>query len=314
LLRRLLTSREFMAGLLLVVAFAAAAVFAPQLAPPQSDDPYDIPRDGFKTSPSPPSPKHLLGTLEDQRDVLYGLVWGTRVAFRVGFLVTLARALLGITIGALSGYYRGWFDAVMMRLTDAFMAFPIIVAALVMLTVLSNPWIVDYPVPEEIVIPAALVLFGWMQYARLARGNVMAELDREYVKAAISVGARGRRILLRHVLPNAAQGLFELMASDIGVMVVTAAVLTFLSLTRAEPKADWGVMLKLSRNWIVSGPNRAFEYWFCYGPPIVAVLLFSTGWSLIGDGLRRVLDPRSRGSKVSSASHQARHAAPKAQA
>jgi peptide/nickel transport system permease protein len=229
--------------------------------------------------------------MESQYDVLYGLIWGTRVAFRVGLLITLGRVLIGIPVGMVAGYYGGWLDALMMRTTDAFLAFPIVAGVLVILTVRVDYWGVQLSEGDRAII-LALILFGWMQYARLVRGNVLVERAKEYVQAAVSVGAWGPRIIFRHVLPNAIQGLFVLMASDIGAMVVTVAALTFIGLSGNEPTADWGMMLKFARNWVIGAPSNAFAYWYTYIPPIIAIVLFSIGWNLIGDSLRDVLDPQ----------------------
>ena len=254
-----------------------------------------IPRDGFSVPPKPPSPDHPLGTMQNQYDVLYGLLWGTRVAFRVGVMITLGRALLGVIVGVVSGYFGGWLDSVLMRVTDAFMAFPIIAAVAVTLALFGGGGLgIQTGVTNRIII-LALTAFGWMQYARLVRGNVLAQRAREYVKAAISVGAGNGRIIFRHVLPNATQGLFVLVASDVGAMVVTVAALTFIGLANNEVVADWGIMLRYSRNWIVGAPDNAFQFWYTYLVPSLAILLFSIGWNLIGDGLRDVTDPRLRG-------------------
>ena len=292
-IKRIISSRKLVIGGLIVLVYAAVAIAAPRIAPAEGDDPYVIPRDGFATMPKPPGPGHPLGTMQDQYDLFYGLIWGTRVAFRVGLMITLGRALIGILVGVVSGYYGGWADALMMRVTDAFTSFPIVAAVLVMLTVSVDYWGMRLGEGDRAIV-LALVFFGWMQYARLVRGNVLVERAREYVVAAVSVGARDRRIIFRHVLPNATRGLFVLAASDVGAMVVTVAALTFIGLTGEEPMADWGAILKYTRNWIIAAPAHAFDYWYTYMPISVAIILFSVGWSLIGDGLRDVLDPRWR--------------------
>ena len=141
----------------------------------------------------------------------------------------------------------------------------------------------------------ALLLFGWMSYARLIRGNILSERQREYMEAARAIGARPGRLLRRHLWPNARQGLFVLAASDVGAVVVLAAMFSFVGLLRAplgNVEADWGQILSLARDWIVGSPANAFEYWYTYIPASAAIVLFSMGWNLVGDGLRDVLDPR----------------------
>ncbi|NIN69391.1 MAG: ABC transporter permease subunit [Anaerolineae bacterium] len=283
-------------GALIVMAFVLVALGAPVIAPPEGEDPYWIPQDGYSIQPRPPRPGHPLGTIERSYDVFYGLVWGTRVAFRIGLSVTLGRALIGVLLGLIGGYYGGLFDALVMRITDAFMAFPIVPATLLMLTFFGpTRWATRASTTAvNSIIVLSLILFGWMQYARLVRGNVLAERAKQYVEAAVAVGARGPRIIFRHVLPNVPQGLFVMIASDVGAMVVLAAVFTFLGLAGRPGLADWGSMLNISRNWIIGTPSSAFEYWYTYLPPIATIVLFSVGWNLVGDGLRDVFDPRLR--------------------
>ncbi len=299
--RNLFSNRSLGLGVLIVLAFALMALAAPWLAPPE-DKALQIPQDGHDPLPHPPGPGHPLGTLARQYDVFYGIVWGARIAFVVGLLVTLGRVLLGVLIGLLSGYYGGWLDTILMRLTDAFMAFPILAVAMVVLTWHRGVWWFtatgEYTFlgskAERLVI-LTLILFGWMQYARLMRGNVLVQRDKEYVQAVRSVGAPGRRIMLRHLLPNATQGLFALMAADIGAVVVLMAVLNFLGLTSnvsGNPTANWGEMLNYSRDWMVGSPGEPFGYWYTYVPPSLAIIFFSMGWGLVGDGLRNALDPR----------------------
>jgi peptide/nickel transport system permease protein len=292
--KRIVSNPELVTGILIVLVFTIVAVAAPVIAPPEGEDPYLLPKDGWDSTPVPPSSDHPLGTMQGQYDMLYGLVWGTRVAFRVGVFVTVGRALIGILVGVVSGYYGGWLDALMMRVTDAFLSFPIVAAVLVILSVAVDYWALRLGEGDRAIL-LALVLFGWMQYARLVRGNVLVERAKEYVKAAVSVGAGTERIIFWHILPNATRGLFVLFASDVGAMVVTVAALTFIGLSGSEPTADWGAILKSARNWIIGAPTDAFKYWYTYLPPSIAIVLFSIGWNLIGDGLRESFDPRRRG-------------------
>jgi peptide/nickel transport system permease protein len=291
--RRLLNP-GLLLGIVIVLSFVAMALAAPIIAPPQGEDPYTMPRSGYAVEPEPPSAEHPLGTTEQSYDVFYGLVWGSHIAFRIGLSVTAARLVIGLAVGLISGYYGGWLDAVIMRITDAFLAFPIVPATLVMLTFFGPLGLASLGAGSGIdaIVVGSLILFGWMQYARLVRGNVLSERSKQYVEAAVTLGARGRHIMLRHILPNIPQGLFVLAASDVGAMVVLGAVFTFLGLSGRRGLADWGWMLNTGRNWIIGVPSNAFQYWYAYLPPIVAIVLFSVGWNLIGDGLRDVLDPR----------------------
>lgn len=302
--RRFVKQPSLLIGLAIVGLFAAVALAAPLIAPPQGRSPAIIPRDGFGPMPLPPGTEHPFGTTENQNDIFYGVIWGTRAAFRVGVLVTLGRLLIGGLIGLIAGYRGGWVDALLMRMTDAFLAFPVIAAVMVMLAVFGN---VIELLSEgdqlfmlrrvETVIIAALVLFGWMPYARMIRGNALSEREKEYVHAARATGIPGWRILFRHLLPNVTQGMFVMSASDVGAMVVFVSALNFIGFGAAsfgEMPAEWGQLLSVSRNWIVGAGGNAFEYWFTFVPVSLAVVLFAIGWNLIGDGLRDALDPRMR--------------------
>jgi peptide/nickel transport system permease protein len=283
-----------LSGIVIVLGFVAVALAAPLIAPAEGENPYTMPRAAYSFNPEPPRPGHPLGTTESSFDVFYGLVWGTHIALRVGVSVTVGRIIIGVVLGLVSGYYGGLLDAVIMRITDAFMAFPVVPATLVLLVLLAPTRLgsIGSGSGVNFVVVLSLVLFGWMQYARLVRGNVLVERAKQYVEAAVATGARGSHIIRRHILPNVPQGVFVLVASDVGAMVVLTAVFTFLGLSGSSGLADWGWLLYTSRNWIIGTPSNAFQYWYTYLPPIAAILLFSAGWNLVGDGLRDVLDPR----------------------
>ena len=304
-IKKLYSQPRLLLGLSILLVFGLVAMAAPLLAPPQAEDPYLLPRDGFKPVPLPPNADHPLGTLPDQYDVFHGVVWGTRVAFRMGLLITAGRMVIGVVLGLIAGYYGGWLDNLLMRITDAFMAFPIMAVAVVALALFGESrrmleggyWLVGNRKLEHVLI-LTLIGFGWMQYARLVRGNVLKERSQEYVEAAVALGLPNRRIMARHVLPNVTQGLFVLVAADISAAVVLMAAFNFLGLSvtpNGAPTADWGQMLSVSRDWIIGVPGNPFGYWFTYLPPSLALLLFSVGWNLLGDGLRRALDPRLQG-------------------
>jgi peptide/nickel transport system permease protein len=295
-LHQFLSNSGFVLGILIIVIFVLIALAAPLLAPPTEEDPYLLRKFGYAGPPEPPSSEHLLGLLQDRYDIIYGLIWGTRVAFKIGLLITLGRVLVGVPLGVISGYFGGWIDSLVMRATDAFLAFPVVAGVMLLMTVSFDYWEIRLGEGDTAVI-IGLIVFGWIQYTRLIRGNVLAERGKEYVKAAVSIGAADRRIIFKHVLPNSTQGLLVMIASDIGTMVITVASLTFIGFTGDAPIADWGMMLRISRNWIVSAPGNAFAYWYTYVPLIVAIVLFSIGWNLIGDGLRDILDPRMRSLK-----------------
>jgi peptide/nickel transport system permease protein len=291
------------AGMLIIVCFLAVAVAAPIIAPRPSEEEGYAARRAAGTRPRPPSPDHALGTLPSGLDVMAGIVWGTRAVFRVALLVVGLRALIGIAVGLIAGYAGKAVDAVLMRITDGFLAFPMIAATMVMLAVLgyaSDPFggarLGYLPTREEQIVQAALILFGWMSYARLVRGNVLVEREKEYILSARAGGSGSLRLLLRHLLPNSTQGLLVTMASDVGSVVVTLLAFVFIGLVGYSSdrllEGDWGHMLVSGRNWIVGG--QPFAHWYAYLPLSLAIVLFAAGWNLIGDGLRDFLDPRAR--------------------
>jgi len=297
----------------MILGFLGIAIMAPVLAPPTGDFPeltYIIPRDGFKDYPLPPNPDHPLGTLPDQYDIYYGIIWGTRRAFVVGISIALGRAIIGVIFGLISGYYKSFISSLILRVTDAFMSMPTIAAAALMFALygeLALPSFLPgggFTDPTSllqsenrnvIIIVLSLISFGWMQYARLIRANVISEREREYVQAAKSIGAPNRRVIFKHILPNGIKGLFVLTASDIGGMVAVVSLFYFIGLIGKYPYglvADWGQILSVSRDWIVGPPSQPFLYWYTYVPAFSVIALFTIAWSMVGDGLRDLFDPR----------------------
>ena len=295
-------------GFILITLFILIAIFAPVLAPPATSDPYKIPRDGFSSEPQgmgtpwtrnvPPIPfwyksltgnetwVHLLGTSQGQYDIFYGIIWGTRTAFRTGFIVVIATFLIGIIIGSVSAYYGGVVDNIIMRIVDVFLTLPFILAALIMAAVIT-PRIGKSLIPSII----ALITFGWMGYARIIRGDILSLKERDYIMAAKVIGVKDGRILLRHIIPNAIFPTLVLASLAIGDVVLSFAALSFLGIGTDIGYADWGQVLSFARNWITSLQT----YWFIVVWPGVTLVLFVMGWNLVGDALRDVLDPRMRG-------------------
>jgi peptide/nickel transport system permease protein len=320
--KRLVKNPTSMIGIVLLFAFIVIAVFAQQLAPPPpaSRDPYMIPRAGFATEPHPPSKDHPMGTTEGQYDIYYGIIWGTRTAFRVGVAITVFTTIIGLLIGAISAFYGGWLDEVLMRITEIFMAFPFLLAAITLTSVLQtiygrgegsgllflaqvlafvtfghNPAQALDPVQLQILTAMlAIIAFGWMTYARVIRGNILAVKEFDYALAARTIGASNMRILFRHLLPNAFFPLLVIASMNIGSYVLTFAALSFLGLGAQRGYADWGQMISFARNWI---PSLAV-HWYIVVYPGLIIVLFVLAWNLVGDALRDILDPRLTGSRA----------------
>lgn len=271
-------------GLLLLVLFIAVAILAPVLAPAQpfQVSPYDTPRSGFWATPQAPSAEHIFGTTQGQYDIFYGLVWGTRTAFKIGLGVVLITVFIGVIVGAVAAYYGGIVDEILMRLTDVFMAVPFLIAAMVLTTLMGKGlW----------QMIAALSAFGWMGYARVVRAEVLRLKELDFVNAARAYGAGDLRLVGEHILPNAVFPLMIMATMAIGSMVLTASALSFLGVGLSEGYADWGHFVSYSRNWIV-GQSQPFEYWYTLFFPGTAIFLFVLSWNLLGDTLRDILDPR----------------------
>ena len=314
LIKGMLTNPLSVIGLIIVLGFILMAIFAPLLAPAPDDnwDPYIIPRDGFAPEPQPPglawernAPQavplwykvvtggneawtHLLGTTSGQYDIWYAIVWGARTALLAGTFVVAVSALFGILVGAVAGFYGGWVDEVLMRIVEIFVVFPGLVAVLVLSSILI-------PIFGRSVWPAviALIVFNWMGYARLLRGDILTNKERDYVMASRASGAKDTHIVLRHVLPNAIFPTLIFLSLDMGAIVLSFAALSFLGVGVEPGYADWGQIVSFARDWIFS----LDQYWYVILFPGLALLLYGLGWNLIGDALRDILDPKLRGSK-----------------
>jgi len=285
-LNRLKKSPLSLIGLSLILFFLAIAIFAPQLAPPKySHNPYRIPRDGYSAIPRPPSPEHPFGTTEGQYDIYYGVIWGTRTAFRVGVTVVGSILVIGIIVGSISGYYGGAVDEIIMRIVDTFMSLPTLVLAMALVSALGHN--LDN-------VMKALIIVGWPNYARLIRGDILAVREEDYVEAARAVGCSNLRIILKHVLPNAIYPLLIMASLDVGAVVLTAAALSFLGLGAPVGYADWGQMTSFARNWVVGPPSNPLAYWYTITIPGLFILFFVLGWNLLGDAFRDILDPKLR--------------------
>lgn len=284
ILKRIVKNKASLAGFVLVAFFALVALFAPVLAPAsKANDPYQIPQSSYDMTPQPPSALHWFGTTEQQYDLYYGVVWGTRLAFKVGISVTFFAFLIGLVLGAAAAYFGGKTDELIMRFTDIVFAVPSLVLAMVIAAMLG---------PDLNNMMIALTAVAWPSYARLVRSDVLSVKNRDFVTASRALGARGPRLLIKHILPNSIYPSIVVASLDIGYIVLTAASLSFLGLGAQPGTADWGQLIAMARNWVLGDGGNTFAYWYTIVVPGGAIFLFVLGWNLLGDAFRDILDPR----------------------
>ncbi len=281
--QRICKNRSSLAGFVLVVFFGLVALCAPLLAPSHTANPYQLPQSSYEVTPQPPNAQHWLGTTEQQYDLYYGVIWGTRLAFKIGITVTFFAFLIGLLLGAGAAYFGGKIDEIIMRCTDVVFAIPSLVLAMVIAAMLG---------PDMKNMMIALTAVAWPSYARLVRGDVLSVKQRDFVTASKALGARGPRLLLRHILPNSIYPSVVVASLDIGYIVLTAASLSFLGLGSQPGTADWGQLIAMARNWVLGNGTNTFAYWYTVVIPGGAIFLFVLGWNLLGDGFRDILDPR----------------------
>ncbi|MFC4638131.1 ABC transporter permease [Deinococcus hohokamensis] len=256
------------------------------LAPPGSC--YKMERVSFAQEPKPAAEIKdtfaPFGTVNGY-NIFYGLVWGTRTALKMSFIIVAITLAIGVIIGTISGFYGGWIDNVIQRFIDVIIAMPGLVLTVVILTILraKNPG-GDPTVP----IIIALTVAGWAGYARYIRGDVLKVRQLEYVDAARSLGARDWRLMLKHVIPNSLTTVFTLAVLDLATIPLSVAALSFLGLGFEPGYSEWGQLVDFARAWLKPA------YWYTLIYPAAFIVAFSLALNLFGDGLRDALDPRSR--------------------
>jgi peptide/nickel transport system permease protein len=261
-----------MAGLLIFVILVLTAIFAPLLT---SHNPLagDL---GHRLLP--PSEVNILGTDQQGRDLWSRIVYGSRITLMIVFLVAVTAAPIGLVIGTVAGYAGGWVEAVLMRVTDVFLAFPRLILALAFAAALG-------PGIENAVLAIALTV--WPPYARIARAETLAVRNSDYVAAARMSGASPIRIIIGQIMPMCMSSLIVRVSLDMAGIILTAAGLGFLGLGAQPPSPEWGAMVS-------DGRGNLLDQWWISTFPGIAIFIVSLGFNLIGDGLRDVFDPREQ--------------------
>jgi peptide/nickel transport system permease protein len=258
-------------GILFVSVISLTAIFAEQLAP------YDPVQTDYQAVLKPPgTPGHLLGTDKFGRDIFSRIIIASRIDLSIGIICVLFPFVFGCVIGAISGYYGGAIDALLMRFVDISVAFPFYVLVITILAVLG---------PGLLNMYIALMLVGWIAYAKIIRGEVLVAKNQEYVLAARALGYSNWRILIQHLLPNTISPTVVFAMSDIVMVIMAGASLGFLGLGVQPPRPEWGVEIANGREFITIAP------WLAIFPGL-ALALVGIAFSLLGDGLSGLLRPK----------------------
>ncbi len=285
---RLRRNRAAMLGLTIVTLACLLAILAPLIAPhdPVRQDNANDLREPFWGNPQYVNAKYPLGTDSLGRDILSRLIWSARISIVIGFVPTAIVFSVGVTIGMLAGFFGGWVDNILMRLTDVIYAFPDLLFIIIIMTSLRAT-----PLGELmgglVLIFVSIAIVSWVGIARLTRGQVLSLKEKEFVEAARAIGASSPRIMLRHLLPNALAPLIVSAAFGIPGAMLAESVLSFLGIGIRPPTATWGVMI-----------NEGFVV-FQTSPwpillPAVCISVVMLAFTFLGDGLRDALDPRMK--------------------
>lgn len=260
-------------GIVVIIIFIILAAFAPYIAP------YDPNARDMRNAMAQPSAEHWLGTDTLGRDVLSRLIYGTQISLIIGILVVAIAATVGITLGAIAGYFGGLTNTIIMRIVDALMAVPMIILALAIAAMLGGGL-------RNVVIALGISLIPG--YARLMASQVMVVKEIDYIMASHSMGASNLRIILRHVVPNCMSPLLVLITMMMGTTILAEAGLSFLGIGILPPTPVWGSMVSDGREYLLTNPLLSIA-------PGVAIMLLVFSFNMVGDGLRDALDPRLRG-------------------
>lgn len=259
-------------GLGIVIFFVLLAIFAPLIAP------YGYKEINLTQRLVSPSANHWFGTDDFGRDILSRVIYGARISLWVGFFSVLGSIIVGSILGLMAGYYGGWTDTIISRLFDILLAFPSILLAIAIVSILG-------PSLQNALI--AIAVINIPNFGRLIRSRVLSIKQEEYILAANAIGMKDRRILLHHILPNSITPVIVQGTLAIATAIIEAAALGFLGLGAQAPTPEWGKMLADARGYLVQAPGTLFF-------PGLAIMLTVLGFNLLGDGLRDALDPKMK--------------------
>jgi glutathione transport system permease protein len=249
-----------------------AAIFAPFIAP---YDPYAI---DYGNAMMPPSPQHWAGTDIYGRDILSRIIYGARISLTVGISSVTIGAIVGVSLGLISGFFGGFLDEIIMRSADVLFAFPGILLAIAVVAILG---------PGLVNVVAAVAIFSIPTFARIVRSNTLSLKESLYVRAARSMGASSKRIMFVHIMPGTLSGAIVYFTMRIGTSILTASSLSFLGLGAQPPTPEWGAMLAESRDYIGVADHLTIF-------PGIAIFLTVLAFNIFGDGLRAAFDPKLR--------------------
>jgi peptide/nickel transport system permease protein len=260
-------------GMIIIILFIIAAIFSPLLAP------YDPNKLDMNNALEQPSAAHWLGTDSLGRDTLSRTIYGTRVSLIIGLVVVVLASIVGMALGLVAGYFGGWTHTIIMRLVDTLMAFPMLILALLIASLLGQGI-------NNVIMALAFTMVP--AYARLMCGQVLSVKENDYILAGRSLGATHVRMMLRHLAPNCFPPLIVMMTMMLGTTILAEAGLSFLGIGVQQPTPTWGNMVNDGRLYLLSNPLLSFA-------PGFAIMLVVYAFNMVGDGLRDALDPQLRG-------------------
>lgn len=271
-LKKLFANKLASIGFLIILVLVLTSIFASVFSP------HNPLLQNLDNAYASPSATHWLGQDSLGRDVFSRIIYGSRISLKVGVFSVGIASLFGVFLGAISGYYGGWIDEILMRITDVMLAFPGILLAIAIVAILGTGI-------NNVIV--ALTIVGWKSYARLTRGQFLAEKEKDYVQASKALGFSDFRIIFIHILPNTLAPVLVAVTLGMAGMITAEAGLSFLGLGAEVGEPSWGAMLTEGRRYILLYPQLTLF-------PGIAIMVTVLGFNLLGDGLQEILDPKKR--------------------